>query len=396
MVSLQAFSFDWPVAAALATEMDAEATAMLLKQKHKDAWRPHAALIRFLEDHYPAVWSRNVQKLPDGQLIGEGVAWCRTRHTIQPREEDGAELVRLLGCGERPFCPACNDESARRRGGRILRKIVAATPPDEDVTAYLVTIGVSEPEDAPTGRVAHVTRDWKRFKHSIHDALREAYGENVGAFTTYQEYGQSLLVRQRPHVHALVHNFQPIDEKRYRRTTRYDLEQGGHRELRDLVTRAYNKAFPDIAGTWSAWAAAHDLDIRWRDTPSKVAKSCKYLVRELIDFRNLRYDRFAQTMRTLPYNDKVQPRTAPVADVKRAFVDYAARTGGWYTTGRRSLDSAIGCMSDNNVGDTIALMGRHEEHREGCWCKECSTWHRAWIGDRVAAPLRKTANAMQR
>lgn len=396
MSSVLSHSFDWPPAAAGATEMDAEETAAHLKQRHKEAWMAHARLMRFLEDHYPAVWSRNVFKRPDGQLQGEGVAWCRTRHTIQTRKEDGAELVRVVACGERPFCPACNDEVARRRGRRILRKVIAATPPDEDVTAYLVTMGVSEQDAVPTGRVALVTRDWQRFKHSIHGALRETFGPTVGAFTTYQEYGQSVLVKPRPHVHALIHNWRPTSSTKYRRTPMFMLDSGGKAKLEEIALRALNKAFPDARGpAWAAWGTHNDLDIRWRDTPGKVAKSCKYLVRELIDLRTLEYDRSAQTLRTIPYSDAVPRRLAPVATVKHTLVDYAIRTGGWYTQGRRPVDSAIGCMSDNDIGDTIALMGRHEEHREGCWCKECSTWERAWGGDEVAPPLRATSRSGQ-
>lgn len=382
--------FDWPKAKGHTEGRTPREKMGVLMDEHVAAWRPHRPLIRFLQDHYSLVWSAREWTDRDGRLHGEGVRWCRTEpNDGQRREEDGLEVVEMKGCGRTPFCPACNDHAARRRGKKILDKLIAATPANEDVTVQLVTLGVTERPGDETGIVEAVSGDWRTFRDAAYRVIEWMYGEGVGAFLTYQEYGQRVLVKKRTHVHALVHHWRE-ENGRARKIEKFELDGGGKARLDARWYDELQRDFPNITRPkGSTWVGAHDVDLRYLDHPGKIAKSTKYVAREIIDMRELRYDRTAQTITVYPYKaeDSLAPVTASVAEVQRNLMDYAARVGRWGYRGRPIVHAAYGNVSDGLVRETISRIGRGKEHPEDCWCRECSRWQKFWEDAPRARPI---------
>lgn len=388
------WSFDWPRAAQPTEGLDPKLKLGLMKTEHKQAWREHRCIQQLLADHYPMIWSARewTERDTTGEAYqhGEGVRWCRNKAThAWHRKEDDLDVVELERCGKTPYCPACNDQAARKRGKKILDKLTAATPKNEDVTIQLVTLAVGDRTTSDATIVDAVKRDWKAFRAAAYRVLEWMYGEDVGAFLTYQEYGQRLLIRPRPHIHAIVHHWRE-QNGRAQRVPKYDLSHGGRAALDRRWFRELRNTFPHLeAQDLRDWIGSYDVDVRYVDHPGAIAKATKYVARELIDFRELRYDRGTQTITVHPYKNEeaLGPVSAPVETIKANFTDYAIRCGHWGRRGR-GLHAAYGNLSDGRISDTIHRIGRGEEHPEGCWCHQCSTWERFWEDAPKSAPLK--------
>jgi hypothetical protein len=77
-----------------------------------------------------------------------------------------------------------------------------------------------------------------------------------------------------------------------------------------------------------------------------------------------------------PYRQQ-GPAVLDVPTLQRNLSLYNARFQPWSDApGRRVFDSAYGELSDKRAGDVATAMAAALEHRDGCWCRECSEWGR--------------------
>lgn len=367
-------SLDWPrgTRACDGGAEEREALAKRMRAAHERAWGEHESVKTLLRRHFPPDWERVKKCRMD--------AW----YDYKTRDHEDAPNVVMLRpqCRDMPFCPACNDIATYRRASGLVRRIRAGTPRKKKPRAFIFTIGVS-PRDEDWRLPRLVASDVKRFKRAAYRATESAFGKGVGALVTYQHYGQDVLVRERPHVHILVNGHRLNAEGKPERTPAYRMRDGGRARLDAIVARELNKAFPEAENaSVDAWMSGHDVNVEPLDSAEAVAKSAKYVAREIIDFRDLEYDPRKHLVYVNPYREQ-GPAVVDVPTLQRNLSLYNAQYQPWATDGgRRIFDSAYGELSDRAAGATAEAMGSQREHRDGCWCHECSEWSRL-MADRI-------------
>lgn len=370
--------FDWPRAASVTQGEPPDELARRLHREHTqgnpadpwryDSWKNHWNLKRLLADEWPEPFAA-MQTCRD---IRQGM-W-----ETKQRLEDGETMVTLIGCRQTPYCPACNDQEARRRAGAKLRQIVAATPEGEEVHAYGFTVAVSSPTDDHLPAIAART-DPTRFREAVYRIIERMYGEGTGAILTYQHYGEAILTRPRPHVHAIIHEWRP-GRNGAEKIEMYDI-RGAREKLEEIAHEEMQAAFPEVRTQEPRdWFGPYDLDLKFFQHRGSVAKATKYVMRELIDLRKMRL-RKDGSIRIRHYRDPdLDVRTTPRA-VRTELENYQRQMRDI------RLHAAYGCMSNRKVKSTIEQIGRHADHAEGCWCHECSTWQRGYEGGVLAPEL---------
>jgi len=361
-------NLDWPrgTRSCDGGEEEREALAQRMRNAHERAWAQHESVKTRLRRHFPEDWGR--------------VKTCRMDKWYDYKTRDHAEQRNLVmlrpQCRDMPFCPACNDVATYRRASGLVKRIAAGTPAKKKLRGWIFTVGISPlNEDWRLPRL--VASDLTRFKRAIYRACEGAFGKGVGALAIYQHYGQDVLVRERPHVHVLVNGWRLDPDGKPMRTPEYDLKGGGRARLTGIVTHELNRAFPEAGNpSAEAWYSGKDINIQALETPSAVAQCAKYMARELIDFRDFQYDALKRLVYVNPYREQ-GPAVIDVPTLQRNLSLYNARFQPWASEGgRRVFDSAYGELSDRRAGETAAAMGAHREHRDGCWCRECSNWSR--------------------
>lgn len=361
-------SIDWPrgTRACDGGAEEREALAMRMRAAHERAWSEHESVKTLLRRHFPADWER--------------VKACRMDkwydYKTRPHEDQPNLVMLRPQCRDLPFCPACNDVATYRRASGLVKRLAAGTPAKKRVRAWILTVGISPlNEDWRLPRL--VASDIARFKRAVYRACERAFGKGIGALVTYQHYGQDVLVRERPHAHALVNGWRLDANDLPKRTPDFELKHGGREKLDGFVVRELNRAFPE-AGNASAeaWISGKDVDLQTLETEGAVAKCAKYVAREIIDFRDFQYDARKRLVYVNPYREQ-GPAVIDPETLQRNLSAYNARFQPWSGEGgRRVFDSAYGQLSDRRAGDTAAAMGSMREHRDGCWCRECSEWGR--------------------
>jgi hypothetical protein len=361
-------NLDWPrgARACEGDEEEREALAKRMRAAHERAWDRHESVRTLLRTHFPAAWER--------------VQFCRMDevYDYKLREyPDEPNLVILRPeCRERPFCPACNDVATWRRASGIVNRIRACTPRKKKPSAWIFTVGVSPPRG--DWRLPQlVAGDVQRFKCAIYAATETIFGAKVGAFATYQHFGQDVLVREHPHVHVIVNGWRLDAEGHAQRTPEYDLTDGGRARLNEIVAACLNAAFPEAGNARpEAWMEPRDVDLQRLDGDASVAKAAKYVAREIIDFRDFEFAPLKRLVFVNPYRQQ-GPAIIDVPTLQRNLSLYNARYQPWAGgAGRRIFDSAFGELSDRRAGETSLAMGGARRHRDGCWCQECSHWGR--------------------
>jgi hypothetical protein len=366
-------NLDWPRGARACDggAEEREALALKMRRAHERAWAEHESVKTLLRRHYSAEWER--------------VKACRMDQYYDYKvrtSEDQANLVMLRPqCRDLPFCPACNDVATHRRASGMIRRLRACTPKGKMPRAYLVTIGVS-PKDGDRRLIELVSSDVRRFKRAVYRAIERLYGKGIGALVTYQHYGQDILVRSHPHVHALVNGWRLGEQDEPIRTPMWSFADGGKQELMRIACEELDRAFPEAGHPpHDAWMNGYETDIQPRASSRAVAQSAKYMAREIIDFRDFEYDPRKRIVYVTPYKQQ-GPGVLTVPELQRNLSDYNARYQPWAAeSGRRVFDGAYGELSDRSAGDTAAAMGSIAEHREGCWCRDCSDWSRVLRGE---------------
>jgi hypothetical protein len=367
-------SLDWPKVARVCdggTE-ERELLATRMRAAHERAWAQRESVKTLLRRHFPADWER--------------VRRCRMDewydYKVRDREDQPNLVILRSQCGDHPFCPACNDVATYRRGMGMVRRLGMGTPGGKRVRPQIVTIGVS-PREGDTRLVQLVASDVRRFKRACYRAAETIFGAGVGVLVTYQHYGQEVPVHEHPHVHMLVNGYHLNGEGKVECTRKFEKNSENKAMLDQLAARELNRAFPEAGDSSKrAWLSSFDTNVEEPETEGGVARTCKYVAREIIDFRDLEYDARKRIVYVTPYKEQ-GPSVLDVPTLQRSLSLYNARYQPWSSEGgRRVFDSAYGELSDRLAGDTAKAMGARREHRDGCWCRECSNWGRL-MADRI-------------
>lgn len=210
------------------------------------------------------------------------------------------------------------------------------------------------------------SQDLEAFGRIVWSALREWFGDGIGAIMSYQDFGERGFAKRHPHM---------------------DLTMNGY-AVRDGVVRTVNP--PDLTG--------RGFD-RWCETVMKYARTLdltayvndvdftgpvhghrdyhgvlKYQMREMVDLRKLEYDRGSRTVWWWSYKDST--RTPLPADV---FVE---RLDEYRQRLDLELHRHYGHLAKRKVRATANVVGGEPiPHGDHCPCSECGDWFRIDLTD---------------
>lgn len=321
-------------------------------------WRPHRDLQRFLGDHFPEEW--------------EVVRRCgMTFRHGRDRNRGGIWRVLPRSCHAEPFCIRCSDMKRWGRVRAVQDRFLRCTPAGRQ-PRFVHVVQVAEVGRDGTGWGVSASRNIRRFGEIVFKQLRWAYGNGIGCYMSYQDFGEKGFVKRWPHMDLTLNGWL-LDTDGSGSLPYYDFEHGGRDRWRanfqrlgltlDLAAEGGNVQVQGIAEGLPVYVAA-----------------LKYQLRELVDFRKLRYDRATQTVRWVSYKSSGKGTVYSIRDFLGGFFDYQLRLGQWRTKeqGGQDLHSGYGHMSDRSVGATErALGGRRLNHGRQCSCSECRDWE--WV-----------------
>lgn len=350
----------------------------LLKSQHRVEAARHQDVLRYLQDHNPAVYAK--------------VRQCRTQARVaRDVVQSDRYKVRLYGCHVEPWCFACTNEAKWRRVAAALRTFQACTPAGQQPRfAHIVMTAPIFPDGAGWGRFAR--REIKAFRDVTWRVTKAAYGAGIGGLLSYQDFGETPFPKGHPHMDYTINGWTLVDGKP-ERTPTYDLKNGGH-------ARWVKRVQEQVTARWLLPAAegVTNLNIQGFVTgiPAYV-RALAYQLRELVDVRKMTYDRARQLVYWSSYRDNTRAKMT-VQDFQQGLADYAGRLGSWGHRQATSLHVTAGHMARRAITKTSDAMGAVEPpHRRGCYCTECSEWEVIFPneeGEYDFDPWASTANSL--
>jgi hypothetical protein len=358
---------------------DEKEAADKIYAEHAEAWRRKRNLYKLYVDH-----------LPD---MLEKLRRCRTLVRTRPGEGKAGSvaIVERVGCGVRPYCPACNEEQRVKRARNAVRVLESASPGREKPRAFGVTFAARMHTTHPEWQ-GRAMEDHRALMRGVARGLDRAYGGGVGCLATFQAYGNDVFTQPHPHVHVIMSSWKLVDETPAR-VQPLDLDSWpGARE------RAFR---PIVEGV--ARALKCDVDARTTNTwitrevvgKASIRAAYRYNFRELLNPLDWFYDRDAQTIRIMNYPRPIASRTISAMTLRPRVEAYGARYGDWNdigqegpSRGRRTLDGWYGILSDKLLPETRIVMSHTAQHSDDCACRECTEYERAdWQPDWAERPI---------
>jgi len=336
------------------------------RSKAHDAWDPHPSLQDLLRDHYPLEW--------------EKIRFCRTgtqRADVDKRSPDRYRVYSKRSCGVRPWCIHCNDSAHKERIHAARERIEYCTPAGQDVR--LIHIVQTFPHFASGEGYGHLVYQDPNVAFEIMDEqLRWAFGDGIGWVGTFQAFGEEGPRQIHPHMDFTLNGYNVTDDVSL--VKGLTLEGGGWEAWQANLRKIAERHFPGKVGPETA---------RWfyptrgfvRGWPAYY-RAIKYQTRELVDPRKIVYDRDAQTVNWWSYPKDGQPERAttyPIHDWMAAVEAYRWRFRQWQQ-GSLMLTRYYGHMSDRTWKGTAKVTGgKPSPHYDGCTCRDCGDWERAFI-----------------
>lgn len=320
--------------------------------------------MRFLQDHYPGIWEK-IQHCRMSFIDAQG--------GFNKRGTYGARPVPWT-CHQIPYCILCTRFEANKRTHKLLDAIQLCTPPDKPPrflhivqTAPIYEVGNNDP--GQWGWLA--SQDHNAFARLVHERLADAYGDGIGAWMSYQDFGERAFAKRHPHQDLTLNGYRLQDGEPVVLPTLNLRGAGRQRWDEELVQLA--KRFDVNAGRGSVDISQPIFGRRryWR--------AARYQVRELVDFTKIvDYRRDESTVTWLGYRDGVPIYTRfGILDFKAGVAEYAHRLGTWgHGTGtRRELHTRHGHLAKRGFKAAVkAFGGRLPPHGGNCWCGRCVDW----------------------
>lgn len=367
----------WAPDAWMADPGDENACGSMLRSAHMRCWADgNRGMVSFLERHYPAAMDD-----PSGRLSGD-VRTCRSRtHVLHHsgRSSD-ARLVAAVGCGKRPYCPACNNKAQRSRASNAVKIVRSLTPDGEPPRFLAVTVSpIRKTSEEPAKWREAVTQDSKRYAKVIyHEVIERMYGANVPAFGSFQPYGQDLFAYRHPHVHFTIGGWTLDDAEKPHEIEYYDMdEKGGLNAVRRPLAEGLSSEFGSDYGFHHEQFSVR-IDYSNVIEPTRMLRKTdhwiNYQYRELIDLTSMSYDRGSESITIRPYKEGAIPVRMSVMEWMAALARYAKEFGGWKGKGKPPFHQRYGLASDRLASKAAEVFG--QTHGDSCICGACVTWTR--------------------
>lgn len=357
---------DWPTGIEWASDPgDVPELADKMATAHADAWLRHESLRQLYERYFPDEWS--------------ALQRCRrdVKEAKNKNKQGASWMVQLDSCRRRPYCPACNDAWRNMRATRARKAFETTTPMKEDVIAIGWTFAARE---HTKGHEWHrrAKQDHRALMRGVAKAIDQCYGGGTGQFSTFQPYGEKLLVEDHPHTHHIVNGWATRDDKPHR-LGRVHIPRNGietftepfrthvGRELKcEVPFGSYNVHVTRVAtGRYS------------------IEGSFRYNFRELIDPKKFEYDPERDLVEVSNYNDPYDKARIPAMTLRPRILAYAIKYGDYTDLGKigphrgtRPVDAWHGTMSGRKINETASIMGGGARHPDTCKCHDCAEWER--------------------
>ncbi|HUR25463.1 MAG TPA: hypothetical protein VM327_05560 [Candidatus Thermoplasmatota archaeon] len=324
-------------------------------------WSRHRSHTYFLADHYPTIW--------------EKVRYCRLDY--KPKEETSepgyVKAVPTYVCEQIPYCIQCTKANTQRRVWNTLNKFALATPAGKPLRLIHIVQTAPIYKDG-TGWGVKASQDHHRFGEVVWDSLVEHFGTGIGAYMSYQDFGEHGFLKRHPHKDLTLNGW-CLKEDRPARTPYLDLTGKG-RARWDATVQRHAMDFVHDAEKGSFYIS------RPFDGVPAYYKVLAYQMREMIDFRHkLTYDRKNQLMRTLDYRKNTW-YAMPVDFFLDGMVEYQMRLGVWTRRHMKQLHTSHGHLSKKLMQETQRKFdGETIPHTTDCPCGECGDWHTVFLDD---------------
>lgn len=330
-------------------------------------WHKYPAAMSFLHDQYPGPWA--------------AINACRMNWNIKenPNRPGYVLLSPRYTCKQRPFCILCNRSETWGRVHVALDRFVGCTPGGQKERFIHIV------QTAPIGETGQYLDggDWGRqaladpkgFRRIVWDTLREFYGDGIGAFLTFQPFGEQPTKKWHPHVDLTLNGWS-IEDDRAQPTRTIDLANGGRSQ--------WDEAVRARAMRYQVNAAIGNVQFGHAIVSEQAyARILYYQTRELVNPESfIEYNRTQGILYWRSYHDNSRTKI-PVREFRSWLAEYQGRFGFWgdgHAGGRgrqrAHLEQFYGHLSKGRWEATkIAVGGRDRgEHAFGCECEYCGEW----------------------
>jgi hypothetical protein len=329
-----------------------------LKADHRAEAARHPDVLRYLQDHNPDAYRK--------------VAKCRSKARVAVENGGDRYKVRLYGCHVEPWCIACEHEAKWRRVAQVLDRFQLCTPAGQQPRfAHIVVTAPIFPDGRGWGRFAK--SDLKTMRDVIWSVTKWVYGAGIGAFTTYQDFGERAFTKTHPHLDFTLNGWMLQDGQPVQTPT-YQLKSGGYdawaRQLRSEVLRRW--LLPDEEAVSTMHVQSYVSGVKG------YVRALAYQLRGLVDARKMTYDRTRQVVYWSSYRDNTRVKMT-VQEFHAGLDDYERRLGAFGKRQSKRLHVAVGHMADRALDATSEAMGAEERrHPRSCVCAKCGDWEVVW------------------
>lgn len=329
-------------------------------------WRRHRKLQSLLQDHFPGQW--------------ENIARCRMAFKpFESVERPGHyKVAPTYACWELPLCIRCVKATTHRRVMAALEKYHLCTPKGRPIELVHMVQTAPITEDGQ-GWGVEASQDIKGFGEVVWGNLKEFYGEGIGSIMSYQDFGEQFFAKRHPHMDLTLNGWMLQDGKPVK-TPRLSLGNGGRaRWDQALVQRAMRFRLDARRGSFDV--------SRVIDERAAQYKVLAYQMRELVNLRQVQYNREKQTVTWHAYdNERNVPKTTTltVHEFKAGLAEYQWRLKQWPQGDDEGMElhRAYGHIAKRSVRKTQkAMSGIPLPHDKQCPCAECGDWERVFIDD---------------
>lgn len=319
----------------------------------RDLWEAHPTVRDLLRDHYPREWER---------ITHCRSSWIAKEHLTKPGEY---RVTPRRACHLLPYCLLCVRAEEYRRAFDAYEALHRCTPAGEKpaVVHVVVTAPLTE-EGEGWGESAR--KNHQGFGRIVAKSLEEIYRGQIGAILAYQDFGERPFHKSHPHMDGLVNGW-VLREGKPAKLPRLDFESDGSAWARQIITAR--------AQAMRIGAQAGNLNVSERvEDHGAIIKIARYAFREMVNLRQVEYDRATQKVTWLGYKGTAEEYS--VKEWKGGFAEYMWRTGQWNDAGKAAyLKVRYGDLAGPRLRTTQRAMGGvAAPHDEFCPCQRCDNW----------------------
>lgn len=336
--------------------------------QHKQAvlkdWGKHRRLQALLQDHFPGHW--------------DSISRCRMAYKpLESVQRPGYyKVAPLYACWQLPFCIRCVKAATHRRVMAALEKYHLCTPKGQPMRLTHIVQTAPIYEDG-TGWGVEASRNVKAFGDIVWGNLQEFYGQGIGAIMSYQDFGEQFFAKRHPHMDLTLNGWM-LKDGTAAKTPVLGLKGGGRTKWdQALVQRATRLRLDAARGSLAVSRVVEERPVQY--------KILKYQMRELVNLRQVRYDRENQTVTWINYSQRGPPETTlTVREFKAGLAEYQWRLKQWPQGDDEGMElhRAYGHIAKRSVRKTQKAMGGVPmPHDEECPCAECGDWERVFLDD---------------